>query len=109
MHRQTSLDRLLEIRVHGWRNIPITLIDQGSANFSSDHAGLPLAKFGELRERTLPSSILLYKNVCRPLLRGEDLPVEFTLGFRQSGDHRSVSVDANSRVVGLHHFVGQST
>jgi hypothetical protein len=40
-----------------------------------------LGKFRELRERTLPSSILPYKNVCRPLLRGEDLPAEFTPWF----------------------------
>ena len=63
----------------------------------------------EMRKYALPSPILIHKNICRPLLRGEDLAAEFALGCGQRRDNGSVPVDANSSVIGLHHFVGQST
>ena len=47
-------------------------------------------------------------SVC-PLPRGETLSAEFALGCSRRRNNRSVPVNANSDVVGLHHFVRQST
>src|SRR5581483_7083349 len=68
-----------------------------------------LSESSKVRKSALPSPVLLHKNIRRPLLRGEGLPAEFSLGRSQRRDNSSVSVDANSGVIGLHHFVGQGT
>ena len=66
-------------------------------------------KSGKLCKDAPPAIILLHKNICRPLTRSEILPHEFPFARSQRRHDCGASIETDSQVIGLHHFVGQST
>src|ERR1043166_2538677 len=64
---------------------------------------------GKLCQHAPPAIALLHKNICCPLARTKILPHEFPFAPCQRRHDRCISIETNSQVVGLHHFVRQSS
>ena len=60
-----------------------------------------------MRQHALPSPFALHKNICGSFLRAELLSHEFALGAGYRGDHRTVSINSDPKIIGLHRVVRQ--
>src|SRR5206468_3340445 len=81
------------------------------AKLAANQAGRAASSFrkcSELRQDAPPLSIPPHKNIRGPLVRSEFVPHEFSFRASKRAHHSAVSIDTDSNVLGLHHFMSES-
>jgi hypothetical protein len=61
-----------------------------------------------MRQHALPSPIALHKDICGSFLRTELLSHEFALRAGYRRNYRTISINSDAKIVGLHRVVRQS-